>query len=279
LRSTYTGNGSTTTYALPGPVANETSIIATINGVTQQDAAYSTDGSNIIFVAAPALGDSIEIRTLSAIAMSYAPMDGSVVTGKIADLAVTTAKINDASVTGAKLGTGAAVANIGARAITAGQMPAGTVLQVVQATTYSPQTMSITTSGTLVASGFTLSITPTSATSKILYYYSSTVGSTSSNSGVAGNVQMYRSIGGGAYGYSGGTYQNYWNTTATYIAYQQLSFSMMILDSPATTSAITYQPYFNFSCGTSGGLGVLGGRNTDGLSYSGSYIIAMEIAA
>ena len=106
LRSTYTGNGSTTTYALPGPVANETSIIATINGVTQQDAAYSTDGSNIVFVSAPASGDEIELRTLSAVAMSYAPMAGSVVTGILADGAVTTAKINDASVTGAKIASG-----------------------------------------------------------------------------------------------------------------------------------------------------------------------------
>ena len=106
LRSTYTGNGSTTTYALPGPVANETSIIATINGVTQQDAAYSTDGSNIVFVSAPASGDEIELRTISAVAMSYAPMAGSVVTGIIADGAVTTAKINDASVTGAKIASG-----------------------------------------------------------------------------------------------------------------------------------------------------------------------------
>jgi hypothetical protein len=114
LRSTYTGNGSTTTYALPGPVANETSIIATINGVTQQDAAYSTDGSNIIFDAAPASGDSIEIRTLSAVAMSYAPMAGSVVTGIIADGAVTTGKIADSSITTAKIAAGAVVqADIG----------------------------------------------------------------------------------------------------------------------------------------------------------------------
>jgi hypothetical protein len=114
LRSTYTGNGSTTTYALPGPVANETSIIATINGVTQQDAAYSTDGSNIIFDAAPASGDAIEIRTLSAVAMSYAPMAGSVVTGIIADGAVTTGKIADSSITTAKIAAGAVVqADIG----------------------------------------------------------------------------------------------------------------------------------------------------------------------
>jgi len=120
LRSTYTGNGSTTTYALPGPVANETSIIATINGVTQQDAAYSTDGSNIIFVAAPALGDSIEIRTLSAVAMSYAPSAGSVVTGTIADLAVTTAKINDLAVTTAKIND---------LAVTGGKIAAATITQ------------------------------------------------------------------------------------------------------------------------------------------------------
>jgi hypothetical protein len=128
LRSTYTGNGSTTTYALPGPVANETSIIATINGVTQQDAAYSTDGSNIIFDTAPASGDSIEIRTISAIAMSYAPMAGSVVTGILADGAVTTNKINDGAITTAKIAAGAVVqADIGANV--AGTGPAFSAYQ------------------------------------------------------------------------------------------------------------------------------------------------------
>jgi hypothetical protein len=139
--------------------------------------------------------------------------------------------------------------------------------------------MSITSSGTLVASGFVLPITPSSATSKIVILYTSTFGSTSSNSGVAGNVQMYRNVGGGAYGFIGGSYNNYWNTIATYIAYQQLSFSIMFLDSPGTTSQVIYQPYFNVSCATAGGTGILGGRNTDGLSYSGSHMIAMEIAA
>jgi hypothetical protein len=114
LRSTYTGNGSTTTYNLPGPVANETAIIATINGVTQQDSAYTTNGTQIIFAAAPALNDAIELRTISAVAMSYTPPDGSVVTGKIADLAVTTGKIADSSITTAKIAAGAVVqADIG----------------------------------------------------------------------------------------------------------------------------------------------------------------------
>ena len=121
LRSTYTGNGSTTTYALPGPVANETSIIATINGVTQQDAAYSTDGSNIIFDAAPALNDAIELRTISAVGLSYAPYAGSVTTGILADDAVTTKKINDGAITSAKIAAGAVVqADIGANVVGTG---------------------------------------------------------------------------------------------------------------------------------------------------------------
>jgi hypothetical protein len=140
LRSTYTGNGSTTTYALPGPVANETSIIATINGVTQQDAAYSTDGSNIIFVAAPALGDSIEIRTLSAVAMSYAPSAGSVVTGTIADLAVTTGKINDLAVTAGKI----AAATITQDKLSAGVASNGPAFSAYQSTLASLSTAAYT---------------------------------------------------------------------------------------------------------------------------------------
>lgn len=234
LRSTYTGNGSTTTYALPGPVANETSIIATINGVTQQDAAYSTDGSNIIFVAAPASGDEIEIRTLSAVAMSYAPSAGSVVTGVIADGAVTTAKINDASVTGAKLGTGAAVANIGSRAITAGQMPAGTVLQVVQAYTNSGFTN--TTSSSYVATTLSGSITPFYASSKILVSFTGGV----YNSSPSGNslYAIFR---------NGSNIANNQVFSAIVGAWSTQTGSF--LDVPATTSAITYQVYMKAATG------------------------------
>jgi len=198
-------------------------------------------------------------------------------TNSIAAGNITTALIASGNITSALIASVANTAITGRIATT--QQTLGAVLQVTSNTIYSTQSMSITTSGTLVATGFTLPITPSSATSKIVILYTSTVGSTSSNSGVAGNVQMYRNVGGGAYGFIGGSYNNYWNTTATYIAYQQLSFSIMFLDSPGTTSQVIYQPYFNVSCGTAGGLGVLGGRNNDGLQYSGSHMIAMEIAA
>ena len=199
-------------------------------------------------------------------------------TNSIAAGNITTALIASGNITSALITSVANTAIVGR--IATAQQTLGSVLQTTSNTIYTIQTMSITTSGTLVASGFVLPITPSSTTSKILIMYTSTFGSTSSNAGVAGNVQMYRNIGGGSYSFcGGGSYNNYWNTTATYIAYQQLSFSMMYLDSPGTTSQIIYQPYFNVSCGTAGGLGVLGGRNNDGLSYSGSHMVAMEIAA
>jgi hypothetical protein len=267
LRSTYTGNGSTTTYALPGPVANETSIIATINGVTQQDAAYSTDGSNIIFVAAPALGDSIEIRTLSAVAMSYAPSAGSVVTGIIADGAVTTAKINDASVTGAKLGTGAAVANIGARAITAGQMPAGTVLQVVQGKLSTSFSVANTGQND---TGLTATITPTSNTSKILCYVTLN-GIRTNNTTYNTYIYLLRN---GVNLDGVGTFSSFFN----YFATTQLNgrvgtVTNMVLDSPATTSACTYK--IQFACESASSTSYLNDQNT---MLTPSTIILMEIA-
>jgi hypothetical protein len=236
LRSTYTGDGSTTTFNLPGPVANETSIIATINGVTQQDAAYTTNGSQIIFSGAPALGDSIELRTISGVGLSYAPSAGSVTTGILADGAVTTGKINDASVTGAKLGTGAAVANIGARAITAAQVPAGSVLQVVQAKF---DTFAYTSSATFSSTGYNVQITPTAASSKVLVMFNSPAYLGGSSRHMYSTI--YRNSTNLAPTSTGELALTSSGTTAG-SGWQQCS--MHILDSPNTTSLTTYTVYF-----------------------------------
>tara|TARA_B110000977_G_scaffold201483_1_gene296307 strand:+ start:1442 stop:2272 length:831 start_codon:yes stop_codon:yes gene_type:complete len=232
LRSTYTGDGSTTTYNLPGPVANETSIIATINGVTQQDTAYSTNGSQIIFSGTPALGDAIELRTISGVGLSYAPSAGSVTTGILADGAVTSGKINDAAITTAKLGVGAAVANIGARAITAAQVPAGSVLQVVHSVITSAFG---TSSSSYVDSGLTATITPTSSTSKIFALLSISFQSHgSAGFDGSGNFNIVR----------GSTQLQQWrqrtysyNGSGVYLAVP----NSVYMDSPATTSATTYK--------------------------------------
>jgi len=58
--------------------------------------------------------------------------------------------------------------NVGSRGISTASMPAGTVLQVVQATT---TTAVATTASSWYSTGFSATITPTSATSKILISY------------------------------------------------------------------------------------------------------------
>jgi hypothetical protein len=129
------------------------------------------------------------------------------------------------SVTSAKLASGAP-----SRA----QLPAGTVLQVVQGTT---------TTGTSVASGasftatnLTASITPTSATNKILVSYT---GSLYVNAAAGEpHLTIYRNASniGGSQGIS-----DLYNGSSGIIA----GACGSILDSPATTSSTTYTVYMN----------------------------------
>jgi hypothetical protein len=145
---------------------------------------------------------------------------------------------------------GSNVSLAGTNVITSGKvlataMPSGAVLQVVS--TWNNATVTTTnTSGSPVGVGTTLSITPTSASSKILFIV---LGGNSFND--TQNYEIYyfmgRNIGGAGYtvvsssqiwglqrqvGTGGG------NLTKSCMAYQYL-------DSPATTSNIVYQPYFS----------------------------------
>jgi hypothetical protein len=134
---------------------------------------------------------------------------------------------------------------------------AGTVLQVVQAAATSTVT---TTSTSFVTSGFSLSITPSSASNKVLIMVNG--GKCYAPSGVI-TCRMYRNgsaIGAAAQwspqeGGGGGDH------------------SCMYLDSPATTSAITYTPFFRTNTG------VLVYFTDDPATWGNATITAMEIAA
>lgn len=128
-------------------------------------------------------------------------------------------------------------------AITRGALPAGTILQVVQSSINSTQS---TTSTSYVASNLTASITPTSATSKI---YILLTGGNSWNNTNSGEciVAFYKSVSGGAYSAvfdPAAIRVNPSNATTI-----KLGWSVSYLDSPATTSALTYQPYYKVSGG------------------------------
>jgi hypothetical protein len=147
--------------------------------------------------------------------------------------------------------------------------PAGSVLQVVQAT-YG--TLTTVASTTYADSGLTASITPTSATSKILIIVQqpcSTVRTGSTDAGVV-KLRLLRDST-SVYEISQFVTGFSFNVTTTEVG---SSSSLVYLDSPATTSSITYKTQ---------GAGVYSSNTAylNGTSEGGSNssITLMEIAA
>ena len=131
----------------------------------------------------------------------------------------------------------------GTQTIPKATLPTGSVLQVVSATTIA----SIATSSTsFVTTGFSVSITPSSSSNKILLFVNGGGGHTG-GAGVSLWATIYRNnatnLGDASYGLE----RIYCGTSGTNII---TPHSMSILDSPATTSSITYTCYFRSSSGT-----------------------------
>ena len=108
-------------------------------------------------------------------------------------------------------------------------------VNIMQIATGTLTTDTSTTNGTFTASGLTVSITPTSTSSKILILCSG-----SANSGASNTVRVTLARGttnlGGSLGF-----QSVQSAGATAM---RNTFSMVYLDSPLTTSATSYNLYF-----------------------------------
>ena len=153
------------------------------------------------------------------------------------------------------------------------QIP-GHIIQVQTTALHNGTSVPQTTSTTMVATGHTLSITPKYSNSIIMLHYSTSFTSLSNNGAGGTAMKFYRSIGGGSYSvvtsmasthnagfleYSSGT-GNYNHSPGT----------LMCTDSPATTSAITYQLYFQR-------VGSVSNASIQ-QDWGGSHFHAMEIA-
>jgi hypothetical protein len=166
----------------------------------------------------------------------------------------------------------------GTQTLPRGTLPTGSVLQVVTYTSNSNASGANTTGTTYYASGFIVTITPSSASSKVLLLCSSCLGNDTSGSGMS--VKFYRSIGGGGYSAIGGNaLATQYLNNITYVSYQVNMFGLNYLDSPGTTSAVSYQLYFQGNNGGGTGTVYLNGRNNDGLQQPQLNFTAMEISA
>jgi hypothetical protein len=121
---------------------------------------------------------------------------------------------------------------------------AGAVLQVVQTVTNSTYSVNSTS---MTATGFIGTITPTSASSKILVSINGGQFRYSPTAGQEMQEQLYRSIGGGAYSIIVGDLIEIVIAPSNGIL--AIPHSFVYLDSPATTSSVSYQPYLKSNAG------------------------------
>jgi len=134
---------------------------------------------------------------------------------------------------------------VGATAAASVKLPAGSVLQTTTSVSHGGYVN--TNSASLVASGQIATITPKYSNSIILIYYSATFTSLDNNA-IGGTVmKFYKSVGGGAYSVvtsmASSAQAGFLEYNSNASSYNHSVGTMMVSDSPATTSAVNYQLY------------------------------------
>jgi hypothetical protein len=185
------------------------------------------------------------------------------------------------------LGTIPSTSNVVASAITGTisgtRLPTGSVLQVVQTTkTDTTSFASSSTNSYVDITGMSVTITPTSATSKILVMYTACVSQTAS---ATIHIRLLRNSTSIGQGESSGNRLGdslIWRPNGAQYNYDIGPLSSSFLDSPNTTSAITYKLQATLGVTYSGTFYLNRSWGDDNFDYSGrtaSSITVMEIAA
>ena len=159
-------------------------------------------------------------------------------------------------------------------------MPAGAVLQVVQATETARISKSSTSTNNFTTAFMSATITPSSTSSKVLVIVSGTIGwesGTLHTKVLRGSTDIFR---GDANGNRLQSANSHRHASTTYTLTMD-SINIHYLDSPATTSATTYNFVASLGDTYSGDIVLNGTQNNTDASYGGaaaSSITLMEIA-
>ena len=169
---------------------------------------------------------------------------------------------------------------LAANAVTAAKRGAGAILQVVS--TEKSDAFSSTSTSFTDVTGMSASITPSSTNSKIIL-----IGNFSHASTASSLIKMFRDIGGGGYGDiavgdASGSRVRTFGGSASYLnigAGTMLSQNVVFLDSPNTTSAVTYKLQAKATSGTMYINRPTSTTNSANLARSRSSITLLEVAA
>ena len=275
---------ATASYTLQKDSANfvpssANQLLVSLNGVIQKPgSSFTVSGSTLTFSSALDSSDSIDfIISMGEPLLVGTPSDGAVNTTQLATNAVSSAKIASSAVTDVKVASGVSASKLTTGTLPHLQLPAGSVLQTLQGSKTDTSAISSTSFTDI---GLSVSITPKSTSSKILvkvilfgyaghYVGKSRVMRDSTELGRAASAN---------------------NRPAEALPFSQppdldgamMGISTEILDSPSTTSAITYK--IQTACRADGTQATYINRSEsdrDTTSYDPrtvSYITVMEIA-
>ena len=214
----FTATSGQTSFSVPSYTVGYIDVYR--NGVRLVSTDYTaTTGTTVVLNNACTVGDSVVTESfyVSSVLNAIPATAGSVSDSYIVD--VSASKLT------------------GSRTIPKGTMPTGSVLQVVEGVTSSE---TFTTSTSYVTTNLTATITPTNATSKVLITVSSTIYAANASNAMHGILYRNGSeIGSGPYVLFFGEGCVGWCKSAN-----------SYLDSPASTSALTYTLYIKTSNGS-----------------------------
>ena len=164
--------------------------------------------------------------------------------------------------------------------VTSAGLPSGSVLQVVQATETARVSKASASTNNFTAAFMSATITPSSTSSKVLVIVSGSIGwsvGTLHTKVLRGSTDIFRGDSNGSRLQSANSHRH----TSTVYTLTMDSINIHYLDSPATTSATTYNFVASLGDTYSGNIILNGTENNTNASYGGaaaSSITLMEIA-
>ena len=159
-----------------------------------------------------------------------------------------TGTISGVSATGLTTAQTVSASSITTGTLPKGQLPTGSVLQILTDTQSGEQS---TTSTSFTNTALSVTITPTSSTSKIFLLYTGSSGNDGAQESYLTFVRNSTNLGNG----TAGLMRIWFNGSSSY---HFAGMSMSFLDSPATTSAVTYTVQFR----TNSGIAYISGANS-----------------
>ena len=272
----FTG-GSGTSFTLNKSVSTTSDIAVFVNNVRQSpvNSSYSVSGTTLTMSASIASSDNFYVVFLGSTTGTVNPQAGSVGSTQITAEMITgqTALATEPADTDEFLVSDAGVLK---RLDYSNIKGGGKILQVQSA--FKSDTASTTSTSDVAITGLSLTLTPSATSSKVLVMFD--VGTMGNNYNAHMFFTAYRDIGGGGYNAiglgTGGSSYNY--GAGSYAAngmYHTVGHNF--LDSPNTTSQITYKLYFRGSSGSY--TYYINRRSSDDLFRGSTSLTCMEVGA